>query len=97
MPETSFEKRDCRQQARNWQRHYPPSNYRELPRVNVHAYSTSSQVRTSGTLIFTLRSRERPAKCRARSQFSIAPMCRHVSRTSIHVYVHAAASAADEF
>ena len=87
MPETSFEKRDCRQQARNWQRHYPPSNYRELPRVNVHAYSTSSQVRTSGTLIFTLRSRGRLNVAPARSQFSIAPICRHVSRTSIRTHV----------
>jgi len=86
-PKRSFEKRDCRQQARNWQRHYPPSNYRELPRVNVHAYSTSSQVRTSGTLIFTLRSRGRLNVAPARSQFSIAPICRHVSRTSIRTHV----------
>lgn len=95
VSETSFEKRDYRQRARY--RHYPPSNYRELPRVNVHAYSTSSQVRTSGALIFALRSRGRLNVAPARSQFSIAPMCRHVSHTSVHVYVHAAASAADEF
>lgn len=69
--------------------HYPPSNYRESPSCQcARLFHELASIRTSGALIFALRSR-----CR----LNVAPMCRHVPRTFIHAYVHAAASAADEF
>lgn len=48
-------------------------------RVNVHAYYTNSRVRANGALIFVRRSRGRRNVSPVRSQFPIAPICRHVS------------------